>query len=187
MGDVVSEWSYRSAGQNACADGSTNRIAGWPAPSIGPVPLAAEPGDRRKAVLSLSALFALLPLMSLAPATAWGDFYQWTDEQGIPVLSNIRPPNPGELRDFQLVMKEPDRPPQNDPGPQRETSRNEQMLLDRIEVLERHLHAQRLPAQPQPLSSVAPARYYASPPPPPPAHHGGYYPAPYFPWLPSYS
>jgi len=119
----------------------------------------------------------------LVPSVTWGDLYKWTDEQGSPVISNVRPANPQKIKNFETVLKETERTP----------TRTEQVLLDRIDNLERQLRTQQYPPQ-APASSYAPYNesYYpaqaASLPPPPPSYSNGYYPdSYYYPWLPSYS
>ena len=145
---------------------------------------------------------ALLPalLSLLAPASAWGDIYKWTDKQGNTVISNVRPANPDTVTDVELVVKET-RPAAQSPviPSQRVATRTEQMLLDRIDELERRLQTQPYPPQYPPQSpGVSPANYYGGyypaqppPPPPPPSSYGSYfpsyYPGYYYPWVPAYS
>ena len=122
--------------------------------------------------------------LTLCAPTARGDFYQWLDEQGHPVISNVRPANPAELRNFELVMREPERAPQRDPAPQLEAARNEQRLIERIESLETRLRqAPAAPAAPPAPPSVYGAGYYPAP---PPGYDSGFYPTPYLPWIASY-
>ena len=127
---------------------------------------------------------ALLPplaaLLLLAPMHASADLYKWTDERGVTVLTNVPPPNPARVRDFEVVLKETKRPSQK-PGTysQEEATPTEQMLLERLDSIERRLAAQqyaRDAAPPAPYSGV----YYTTPPLPPPAY--SYYPAydPYY-------
>jgi hypothetical protein len=140
---------------------------------------AAKANVLRTRVCGLSCLFALLPafLSLLAPATAWGDVYKWTDEQGNPVISNVRPANPKKVRNFEVVAKETERA----------ATRTEQILLDRIDNLERQLRTQQYPPQAQAVPSYYGSYNPAQPPPPPPSYYSSNYPDYYYPWLPSYS
>jgi hypothetical protein len=147
---------------------------------------AAKSNGLRARVCGLSRLMAL-PLLSLfAPATASADFYKWIDERGNPVLSNVRPANPAEVRNFEVVVREKERAPQKDPTPQLPPTRTEQMLLDRIENLERQLQARQYPPQ-APPAPVYSESYYPTPPPPLPTYSGDYYPAYSYPLAPVYS
>jgi len=124
----------------------------------------------------LSTLPVLLSL--LVPATAWCDVYKWTDEKGSTVISNIRPPDPEKLKNFQLVLKEratPTPPPPAQPV----AARTEQMLQDRVEMLERELRARQNAPQ---ITVVAPAPTY-----PPPTDYSGYDPGYYYPVVPGYA
>jgi len=126
----------------------------------------------------LARLIAPLPLLALfTPAPAWSDFYRWTDEQGNPVLSNVRPPNPDQLTNFALVMKEPERAVQDRTFP----PAAERALLDKIENLERQIQAQPAPAAPHYGTYYAPP-----PPPPPPPYYGSDYPGVFYPGIMSY-
>jgi Domain of unknown function (DUF4124) len=136
--------------------------------------------------LSWRAAFLSTFLSLLAPASAWADIYKWTDEQGNTVISNVRPTNPQKLTNFELIQKEAK--PAATPM--------EQVLLDRIDSLERRLQTQ--PYSPQ-LPAGSPASYYGGyyplqpPLPPPPPSSYSSYPPSYYPsssydlWMPSYS
>jgi hypothetical protein len=149
--------------------------------------------DKSKAAPGLSRrpfwLSALFPaLISLAiPASAWGDIYKWTDEQGRTFYSDVPPPTSGKGKNVEVVQKEPKLTP------------SEQALLARIEGLERQLQTQRYaaPAPAAPPPTPYPSYYPPTPPPPPPSYYdsgydsgyyGSYYPS-YYPsyYYPSYS
>jgi hypothetical protein len=152
--------------------------------------LAAAKADVSRAHIgSLSWLSALLPafLSLLAPAAAWGDLYMWTDEKGGTVISNVLPANPHKVKNFELVVKETERS-----APQRVPTRTEQVLLDRIDSLERQLRTPQYPPQAQavPFRPYRESYYPEQPaalPPPPPGYYGSDYPGDYYPWLPSYA
>ncbi|HKA43079.1 MAG TPA: DUF4124 domain-containing protein [Burkholderiales bacterium] len=132
------------------------------------------------AVLTRSIVLLAGLLLPLVPATARADLYKWTDEQGSTVISNVRPANPQKVRNFEVVLKETERAP----------TRSEQVLLDRIDNLERQLRTQQSPPPaPPPYAAYNEGYYAAQPaysPPPPPSYYNDYYPG-YYPWLPSYS
>jgi hypothetical protein len=120
----------------------------------------------------------LLLLSLLAPATAWCDVYKWTDEKGGTVISNIRPPEPEKLRNFQTVLKERAAPTPPAPA-QPVAASSDQMLKDRVELLERQLRARQ---ETPPVTVVLPATEY-----PPPAYNSNYDPGYYYPVVPGYA
>ena len=139
----------------------------------------------------LALLAALLALF--APATVWGDIYKWIDERGNTVLSNVKPVDPDAVRNFQLAAKETKTAaqapaPAQQARPAEVVKPTEQLLLEKIESLERQVQAQQYAAQ-----AVTPViNYYTAPaPPPPPNYYGydgpGFYPGYYYPPPPSYS
>jgi hypothetical protein len=134
----------------------------------------------------LSALFPAL-ISLVIPATAWGDIYKWTDEQGRTYYSDVPPPTSGKAKNVEVVQKEPKLTPA------------EQALLARIQSLERQVQAQRYAAQAPaaPPPTPYPSYYPSTPPPPPPSYYdsgydsgyyGSYYPS-YYPtyYYPAYS
>ena len=138
------------------------------------------------------ALRVVVPAFILLGAsfTAQADIYKWTDEQGRIVVSNIPPVKTAEVKDLDLLVKEtkPANPPE--PG----ITRNEQALMNRIQVLERQVQAQNnaYQAAPAPPSMAYGSPYPAASMVPPPASYSdaydpNYYP-PYYPAsYPSYS
>src|SRR5689334_22272607 len=113
---------------------------------------------------------ALACLLSLAGATAaYADIYKWTDENGKTVISNSRPEAGQKVKNLEVTVRETKSPvvPQT----------TQQMLLDKLDNLERQLAAQ------QQAQALPPPPYYsASPPPPPPNYYypdayAGYYPS----------
>ena len=137
-------------------------------------------------ICRLDWLFTLPALLALlTPGTAWCDVYKWTDERGNIVISNIRPADPDKVRKFELVLKE--RAAQTPPPSQPVAARTEQLLMDRVESLERELRARQYP--PQVPSATDYGSYYPAqpPPPPPPGYYSGYDPNYYYPAAPLYS
>ncbi len=140
-------------------------------------------------------LFALLPaLISLVtPATAWGDIFKWTDEQGSTNFSNVPPTKSGKVKNFEIVMKET-RPASI---PEHVAAPTEQALLERIEGLERQLQTRQFTTQPPAVPPPTPyGGYYPSTPPPPSSSYydsgnysgyPSYYPSYYYPVARSYS
>jgi hypothetical protein len=129
-----------------------------------------------------------------APVTVRSDIYKWTDEQGGTVISNILPENPDKAKNVERVVKEP-KPAV--PASRPAATPTEQMLLDKIDSLERRLQARTyLPPAP-PAPSAVPADYYPDSgyyyPPPQPAHYTNYAPVYYarpayvYPMAPAYS
>ena len=131
----------------------------------------------------------LILIFLIIPATAWGDIYKWTDEQGRINISNVPPPSAGKARNVEIVLKE--------------VKPTEQELLARIERLERQQQARQYPAQapaappPTPYGSYYPP---TPPPPPPPSYYDSgydtgyassyspsYYPTYYPSYYPTYS
>ncbi len=138
-------------------------------------------------------------LVLLAPATAWGDIYKWTDERGNLVISNAQPVNGSGVSGVELLATAAKPATQSPVAPSQQTvTPTEQVLEARIENLERQLQEQQYAQQPPlgPQSSY-PGDYYPAPAPPPPepsyyssydqGYYPGYYPSFYNPWPPSYS
>ena len=123
---------------------------------------------RALAACAFASLFA-----SVATAA---DIYTWTDERGTTVISDIRPDNPKALSNFKTVVEDSDRNTRRSGSAPREPTRTEQILLDRVENLERQLKAQAYTSPPPPTYSSG--TYYTSLPPPPPAYDPFY--SPYF-------
>jgi hypothetical protein len=105
---------------------------------------------------------------AVVPAAAWGDIYMWTDDRGNTVISDKAPAASGAVGNFETVVKEPERRTRK---PAAAPSRTEELLLDKIENLERQLSAlsaQRYTTAPPPAPAYS-ASYY-TPPPPQPAY-----------------
>ncbi|MGZ5144252.1 MAG: DUF4124 domain-containing protein [Burkholderiales bacterium] len=123
-----------------------------------------------------SLTFVLLtPLLAaVGPATAWADIYKWTDERGGTVISNARPTHPSKVKNFEVAVEEVKSTIVAAPA--------DQMLLDKLDRLERQLLAQQYLQQAQtlPLTSNY-AGYNPAPPPPPPGYFGIDYPGYYYP------
>jgi hypothetical protein len=99
------------------------------------------------------------------PATAWAHIYEWVDERGVTVYSNVLPDkNP---KNVEVVVEE--KP--SDRTSAADAMRREQQLVDRISNLERQLQAQ---------------QYQRQMPPPPSVDYGGYYPGYFSSYYPSY-
>ena len=114
--------------------------------------------------------FALPFFMALfAATTAWADVYKWTDEQGTTVISNVRPTRLDKLKNFEVAVEETKSSVVATP--------TKQMLLDKLDRLERQLVAQQYAQQ---AAAVPPPGYGsynpALQPPPPPGYYGGYSP-----------
>lgn len=140
------------------------------------------------------ALFALLSLIAaaLAPASARADLYQWTDEEGRTVISDMLPVDPGKVRGMKLLARTSKAaapalattsPPAAD-AKQRE-------LEARIAELERQLQEQQS-APPPPAQASDGGGYYPAPPAPEPSNYVTeyqpvYYPVPYYVSPPAYS
>ena len=93
----------------------------------------------------LRLVWALLGgLLVLAPAIASADLYKWTDERGTTVLSNVPPPNPRRVTNFEVVVKESAGAPapRVSSSQQHDVTVTEKLLLDRIDSLERQIQAQ---------------------------------------------
>ena len=148
----------------------------------------------RSTVLPAAMLLAALPSMTVA------DIYSWTDESGRTVLSNLPPAPAAPKSNVKLLVKTSPRVGATAPGvsaPHAATP-TEQLLLGKIESLERELQAQRAAPVPPPLPVPPPVDYnaYTAPPPPAPApatyyapdyYAPTYYPSYYYPTVPAYS
>jgi hypothetical protein len=132
--------------------------------------------------------FALAFLALCAPATALADIYMWTDEKGGTVISDQRPENPQAAKNVKVLVKESEGGPRTEVRLSRqETTRNEQILIERVDSLERQLREERYrPPDPPPANTYS-SGYYAVPASAPPAvvYDGGYYP-PYYHVPPAY-
>jgi hypothetical protein len=131
----------------------------------------------------LRLVWALLGgLLALAPSVAAADLYKWTDERGATVLSNVPPPNPRRVTNFEVVVKEsagaPD--PRVASSQQHDITATEKLLLDRIDSLERQLQAQQSARETSIVAASPPNPYYAAP---MPEYAGNYYPGYYPSWV----
>jgi hypothetical protein len=119
-------------------------------------------------------------LMSAVVSThARADVYKWVDEHGNTIISNVRPSR-AKVTQYEVTVEDS---PAVARSPQRVTTPTEQMLLDKVDRLERQLAAQQYAPPPPPT-------YYSGydyTPPPPPPYYSSYYPSYYYPWVPSYS
>jgi uncharacterized protein DUF4124 len=112
--------------------------------------------------------FALPFLVSLfASTTACADIYKWTDEQGNTVISNVRPTRVDNVKNFEVAVEET--------KSSVVATATKQMLLDKLDRLERQLVAQQYAQQ----VPVAPPASYGSynpalQPPPPPGYYSAY-------------
>ncbi len=140
------------------------------------------------------AVLALAAAM-FAPAGARGDIYKWVDEQGITVISDRAPADPGKVSAMKLLSKAPQsaaRVPVSAPAPAQNAK--EQELEARIEDLERQLQEQQTAPPPAPQVRDD-GGYYPAPPAPEPDSYGSYasgynpvyYPIPYYAAPPVYS
>lgn len=136
-------------------------------------------------------LFALLPAFAslVAPATAWGDIYKWTDEKGGTYYSDSPPPTSGKVKDVEVLEREI------------KPTSTEQALLARIQNLERQLQAPQYAAQAPAAQPPMPYGGYSPSMPPPPSNYydsgynsgydpgyfPGYYPGYSYPVVPAYS
>ena len=140
----------------------------------------------------LWAALALLPVLAavLAPASARADLYQWTDEQGGTVISDMPPVDPGKVSGMKLLARTGKRAaPNSAPDAQTAVNRKEQELEARIEDLERQLREQQSAPQPASVPPVADSSgNFPAPPAPDADSYGGntvaykqvYYPVPYY-------
>jgi hypothetical protein len=123
-------------------------------------------------------------ICALATVDARADIYMWTDERGSTIISDNPPAARGAARNLEtVVVKEPER---NTRKPAAAPNRTEQLLLDKIDSLERQvsaLSAQRYATAPPAPPAYAPS-YYTPPPPAPPAYdpyYSGFYAPAYAP------
>jgi hypothetical protein len=131
--------------------------------------------------LLLRSVFLPVVLWFLVSASAWGDIYKWTDTQGNTVISNILPVNPKQAANVEKVLKEPNPVPQSPAGAaNRVATPTEQMLLDRIDSLERRLQAKSYTSPPQVTYPSDYGSYYLPPPPPASDYNYGYSPMPLY-------
>ena len=125
----------------------------------------------------LRALRFALPLFValFASATASADIYKWTDEQGTTVISNVRPTRVDKLKNFEVAVEETKSSVVATP--------TQQMLLDKLDRLERQLAAQHYAQQ----AAFVPPPMYGSynpalQPPPPAGYYGAYSPVLSYPY-----
>ena len=120
--------------------------------------------------------FALpLLLLLFASTTACADIYKWTDEQGNTVISNVRPTHLDKVKNFEVAVEET--------KSSVAATATKQMLLDKLDRLERQLLAQ----QYAPGAAVVLPPSYGSynpalQPPPPPGYYGAYSPLVSYPY-----
>jgi hypothetical protein len=126
---------------------------------------------------------SFLTFLSLVVSVpSWGDIYKWTDEQGNAVISNIPPPK--RATKIELIAEETRQVAQ---VPVTVSRPAEQMLLDRIEKLERQVRTQPNPSEGQ-RAVAAPGYSMQAPlPPPPPNYFPIDYANNYYPWAVPYS
>jgi hypothetical protein len=120
-------------------------------------------------------------LLLVASAGAFADIYRWTDEHGVTVLSSVPPEDTTLASNVEVVAKEKRTTTRKTAAVEYQTPTNEQVLLDRIENLERELRAQQYSQAAVPPPVQYPQGYYTTPPPPPSYYGDSYYPPPYYP------
>ena len=133
--------------------------------SVGRLLAGARACARRCAVACV--IFSLF-----VPLTVRSDIYKWTDERGSTVISNILPENPDKVKNVERIVKENKAAT---PAFKSVATPTEQMLLDKIENLERRLQPRNYPP---PAPAAAPPDYY---------YEGGYYPPPPPPFYSNYA
>ncbi len=106
-----------------------------------------------------SLVFAATVFVAYAPA-AFCDIYQWTDEKGGVVYSNIRPRDTSKLRNFKVVIEERAAPANPAPRPDADAAAREAALAAQAEALREQALQQRVANLEQELASLQ----YASPP-----------------------
>jgi hypothetical protein len=130
---------------------------------------------------------ALAAMLSCAPNAALADLYTWTDERGTTVISNVMPPNPRKLKNFEVVVREEARPAALKQAAEAyERATAERLLLERIDSLEREIKAQQareksVAASAEPQYAPAPFDYTAD------AFYPSYYPSYVFPYPPGFA
>ena len=139
-------------------------------------------------------LLALLPLIAaaLVPANARADLYQWTDEDGRTVISDMLPVDPGRVSGMKLLArtsKAAAAQPATISTPAVDAKQQE--LEARVAELERQLQEQQS-APPPPVQASDSGGYYPTPPAPEPSSYAPqyepvYYPVPYYVGTPVYS
>ncbi len=150
----------------------------------------AQPAHRRSGF----PLLALLPLIAAAliPASARADLYQWTDEEGRTVISDMLPVDPGKVSGMKLLArasKAVAAQPATISPPAADAKQRE--LEARVAELERQLQEQQS-APPPPAQASDGGGYYPAPPAPEPSNYVTeyktvYYPVPYYVSPPTYS
>lgn len=150
----------------------------------------AQPAHRRSGF----PLLALLPLIAaaLVPASARADLYQWTDEEGRTVISDMLPVDPGKVSGMKLLArasKAVAAQPATISPPAADAKQQE--LEARVAELERQLQEQQS-APPPPAQASDGGGYYPAPPAPEPSNYVTeyktvYYPVPYYVSPPVYS
>jgi hypothetical protein len=132
-------------------------------------------GFRIAAGLLHGGAMAALATGMLLPGTALADIYKWADARGVIVLSNVPPDDPRQVTNLEVMAKETQRTYRTPAvAPRHEATPGEQMILDRLESLERQVREQQQMATPAPAPpSALPAysgAYYATPALPPPSY-----------------
>ncbi len=109
--------------------------------------------------LQPSLLVAASVLFAYAPA-AFSDIYQWTDEKGSVVYSNIRPRDTSKLKNFKVVMEEAAAPARPAAPPDPEIAAREAALAAQAEALREQELQQRIANLEQQISAMQ----YSTPP-----------------------
>jgi hypothetical protein len=122
-------------------------------------------------------------VLVLAPAGALADVYKWTDARGVIVLSSVPPEETDAASNVEVVAKEKRAAAKKTAAVEYQTQTSEQVLLDRIDSLERELRAQQQYSREAAVAPVTyPQGYYTTPQLPPPSYYPDpYYAPPYYP------
>ena len=158
------------------------------------LPYSKYTGPRPARLRGDARMLALLPLLAavLAPASARADLYQWTDEEGRTVISDMLPVDPGKVSGVKLLARASKaaaaRPATLSPPA---ADAKQQALEARIAELERQLQ-ERQSASPPPVQASDGEGYCPAPPAPEPGNYVTeyktvYYPVPYYVSPPAYS
>jgi hypothetical protein len=121
----------------------------------------------------------LVALLLAAPAGAFADVYKWTDERGVIVLSSVPPEDTTFARNVEVVAKEKGSTRKTAGAVEYRNASNEEVLLDRIENLERQLRAQQYSQAAPPPAVQYPQGYYTTPTLPASSYGETYYPPSY--------
>ncbi len=98
-------------------------------------------------------------LLAYAPA-AFCDIYQWTDEKGGVVYSNIRPKDASKLRTFKVVMQEVPEPARSSARADADIAAREAALAAQAEALREQELRERVASLEQELAAL---RYSSAP------------------------